>query len=383
MTRLVVADGSDLLVVQPGIARPLVRIAPHPSGRLANRQPVWSPDGTRLAWSAFDRRRSDAPTIVSVVDADGSGRVDHSLVFPAFYLHWRPDGRCIAALSDGPLGVELTLLDVESGTQQIVARGTPLFFDWSADNTLCVHLGRGSEHRLELIDESGGAVAVDRRPGRFATPAWTARGEFVVAIQTDGTGALALCAPDGAVRRELAVLRGLVRFAVSPDGRHVAYADTTEIPLGHPTLAGRMPPEERPDVPLATPDQLVVHDLDADVTYDVCEDAPIALAWSPDGSRLLYCTRVERGEPPLLQWFVWSPEGTVPLAMFRPSTAMTREYLPFADQYSRSRRWWAPDSSAFCFAGADLEGHDGVWVQPLDRRAERVSSGQVAFWSPR
>jgi hypothetical protein len=220
------------------------------------------------------------------------------------------------------------------------------------------------------------------RPGRFAAPAWTARNEFVVATQDDGTGTLALCGPDASVRRELAVLRGLVRFAVSSDGRRVAYADTTEIPLGHPTLAGRLPPEERPGVPLATPDQLVVHDLDTDLTFDVCDEPPVTLSWSPDATRLLYCTRVERGEPPLLQWFVWSEEGTLPLAMHRPSTAMSREYLPFADQYERSRNWWSPDSTAICFAGSDLEGHDGVWVQPLDRRAERVSSGQVAFWSP-
>jgi TolB protein len=383
MTRLVVADGSDLLVVKPGASRPLVRIPPHPSGRLANRQPVWSPDGARLAWSAFDRRRSDAPTIVSVIDADGANRVDHSLVFPAFYLHWRADGRQLAALSDGPLGIELTVLDLQTGDQHIVARGTPLFFDWSNDNVLCVPVGRGSDHRSELFTDDGECTEVVVRPGRFSAPAWSPRAEFLAAMQTDGSSSLAVFGADGAVRRELAVLRGLVRFAVSGDGRRVAWADTTEIPLGHPTLAGRLPPEERPGIPLSTPDQLVVHDLDADVTYDVADEPPMVISWSPDASRLLYCTRIERGEPPLLQWFVWSVEGTRPLAMYRPSTALAREYFPFADQYARSRTWWSPDSDAFCFAGSDLEGHDGVWVQPLDRRAERVSSGQVAFWSPR
>jgi Tol biopolymer transport system component len=383
MTRLVVADGSDLLVVEPGRNRPLVRIPPHESGRLANRQPAWSPDGRRLAWSAFDRRRADAPTIVSVIETDGSGRVDHELVFPAFYLHWRPDGRQLAALSDGPLGIELTVLDLASGEQRIVARGTPLFFDWSLDGTLCVNVGRGSEHRIELVEHDGDPMELPMRPGRFSAPAWSARAEFVALLQTDAASTLSLCGRDGSVRRELAMARGLARFAVSADGRRVAYADTTEIPLGHPTLAGRLPPQERPGVPLATPDQLVVHDLDSDRTFDVCDEAPITLSWSPDGTQLLYCTRVERGEPPLLQWFVWSEQGTLPLAMYRPSTAIAREYLPFADQYARSRSWWSPTGDAFCYAGSDLEGHTGVWVQPLDRRAERVSSGQVAFWSPR
>jgi TolB protein len=383
MTRILVADGSDLNVVRPGVTRPLVRIPPHPSGRLANRQPVWAPDGTRLAWSAFDRRRADAPTIVSVIDADGSNRVDHSLVFPAFYLHWRPDGRQLAALSEGPLGIELTVLDLSTHEQRIVARGTPLYFDWSRSGVLCVHVGRGSDHRLELVDENAAVTPVEARPGRFTAPAWSPRDEFVAAVQHDSAGVLAVVGRDGAVRRELAVLRGLARFAVCGEGRRVAWADTTEIPLGHPTLGGRVPPEERRGVPLATPDQLVVHDLDADVSYDVSDVAPLALSWSPDGRTLLYCTRVERGEPPLLQWFVWSEEGTRPLAMYRPSPALAREYFPFADQYARSRTWWSPDSQAFCFAGADLEGNEGVWVQPLDRRAERVSSGQVAFWAPR
>ncbi len=37
-----------------------------------------------------------------------------------------------------------------------------------------------------------------------------------------------------------------------------------------------------------------------------------------------------------------------------------RRYLPFADQYLRSLRLWAPDSSAFCFASRGRpSGEDG------------------------
>lgn len=383
MSVLVVLDGIDLTVVAPRGRRATVRIPPHPTGRLANRQPAWSPDATKLAWSAFDRRRADAPTIVSVVDADGSGRVDHELVFPAFYLHWKPDGTAVAALCEGPLGIELTLIELADASQHIVARGSPLFFDWSPDGALAVHVGQGSDHRLEIVESNDGHRPVSTRPGRFTTPAWRGADAFVAATQDDDQRLLSLLGIGGEKRRDFAVLRGMARFALSPDGGRLAWVDTAEIPLGHPTLAGRPSPTSRPGVPLAVPDRLVVHDLDDERQHTVSDQAPVAFSWSPDGTKLLYCERLERGEPPLLQWFVWSAGGVQPLAMFRPSALLAREYLPFADQYARSRTWWSPGSDAFCFAGADLEGHDGVWVQPLDRRAERVSAGQLAFWAPR
>ncbi|HEX7094687.1 MAG TPA: hypothetical protein VF183_02310, partial [Acidimicrobiales bacterium] len=288
MTRIIVADGTDLYVVRPGARRSHVRIPQHRAGRLANRQPVWAPDGTRLAWSAYDRRRADAPTVVSIVDANGEHRVDHELVFPAFYLHWRPDGRALATLSEGPLGIELTVIDVTDGSQRIVARGTPLFFDWAPDGTLCIHAGQGSDHRIQIVDGDATAIGVTGQPGRFTAPAWRGNDEVLVSLQVDGARTLALVGRDGTVRRELATTRGLVRFAVSPDGDRIAYVDSTEIALGHPTLAGRPDPPPRAGVPPAKPDQLVVHDLRDDTVVPVADEPPVALAWSPDGSKLAY-----------------------------------------------------------------------------------------------
>ena len=384
MTKLVVADGSDISVVDPRGGEQTARIPPHPSGRLANRQPVWAPDGKTLAWSAYDRRRSDAPTIVSIMDVSTGARADHELVFPAFYLHWRPDGRSLAALSEGPLGIELTVVDVADGTQRIVSRGTPHFLDWSSAGELCVHVGQGTDHRVEIVAGNGAldVMPIEQRPGQFTAPAWRGTDEFVVSLQFDGNRSIALVGRDGRVRRELAVARGMSRFAMSSDLRHLALVDSTEIPLGHPTLAGRPNPEPRPGVPLATPDRLVVQDLVDDTVHTVADQPPMSMAWSHDGTKLLYSVRIERGEPPLLQWYVWSVEGVQALSMFRPSSMITREYLPFAEQYARSRSVWSPDGTAFCFAGSDLEGHEGVWVHPLDRRAERLCSGHVAFWAP-
>src|SRR5690606_38232501 len=160
--------------------------------------------------------------------------------------------------SDGPLGIELTALDALDGRQTIVSRGTPHFIDWSPGGDLCVHVGRGSDHRIEIttVDHGLDVVPVEHQPGRFTAPAWRGSDEFVASLLIDGNRSLSLVARDGTLRRELAVARGMTRFAMSNDDRHLAWVDSTEIPLGHPTLAGRPNPELPPGVRLATPDHL-------------------------------------------------------------------------------------------------------------------------------
>ena len=64
---------------------------------------------------------------------------------------------------------------------------------------------------------------------------------------------------------------------------------------------------------------------------------------------------------------------------------MLLEYLRFFDQYAQSMTLWAPDSSAFTYAGVSESGEDGIWVQSLAEGAAavRVAPGVMATWSPR
>jgi TolB protein len=58
-------------------------------------------------------------------------------------------------------------------------------------------------------------------------------------------------------------------------------------------------------------------------------------------------------------------------------------YLPFFAQYTQSVTGWAPDSTAFAFAGG-IDGVRGVWVQLLDEavRPHRVALGDFVTWGP-
>jgi hypothetical protein len=46
---------------------------------------------------------------------------------------------------------------------------------------------------------------------------------------------------------------------------------------------------------------------------------------------------------------------------------------------------WAPDGSAFAYAGYNEAGEEGIWVQPaqLERQPVLVKDGVFATWSPR
>jgi TolB protein len=365
MSRLVVIDGADIRIVDPRNGHS-VGVPPHGTRRLMNRQPVWSPDGTRIAWSAFDRRQPDSPTFVSIVGVDGRARVDHAVVFPAFYLQWRPDGRAVAALGEGPLGLELTVIDVASGAAEILTRGTPLFFDWSPDGAVCANVGRGREQRLELHDGRNAPDPMQSlTPVPFSAPAWCSRAEVVVAVVSESRRVLAVVDRQAAIQRTIATLDGSVRFAATADAARVAWVETG----GGAT-------------PLPQPDRLQVHDLDDDTRHHLTDDPVVLFCWSPDRRALLYASMRERGESPLLQWHVWRDGATTPYGSFRPSGLFARDYLPFAEQYVRSMSLWAPDSRAFCYAGTDRDGNDGVWVQPTEGRLQHVTSGQFAAWSP-
>jgi dipeptidyl aminopeptidase/acylaminoacyl peptidase len=87
-----------LVDVASGTARPLV------TGRTAEASPAWSPDGSRIAFTANRRRDADiaARSGVYVVDVSSShvttlaGGNDASFVRPA----WLPDGSAVLALGD-------------------------------------------------------------------------------------------------------------------------------------------------------------------------------------------------------------------------------------------------------------------------------------------
>jgi TolB protein len=60
---------------------------------------------------------------------------------------------------------------------------------------------------------------------------------------------------------------------------------------------------------------------------------------------------------------------------------MLQDTFPFFPQYAQSVSFWAPDSSAFAYAGA-VGDEPGIWIQDLEGDAPtKVSDGTWVAWS--
>jgi tricorn protease len=130
-------DGAAALLT----ARGEVFTVPREDGRTVNlsrecgandHQPVWSPDGTRIAWLSDRAGEYD----LYVGAADGSGEARKLTTFADGYRHalrWSPDGRYIA-FTDQTL--TLQYIDMESGTITRVAKSNFENVDVSLHNKL-------------------------------------------------------------------------------------------------------------------------------------------------------------------------------------------------------------------------------------------------------
>lgn len=357
------------------------RVVSAGGGRSAQQQLAWSPGGRRLAWGRMEGRGSDQSRASLVTaDPDGADRVATALPTMPFYLWWRPDGRAVACLANGPQGIDLVLVE-PGGPAHVAVRGAPLFFSWAPDGRrLVCHV---DDDRLVVVDGQPGAVPsrpqeLCRAEG-FSSPGWVDDGIVADVAGDDGRRLLALLDPEtGSVRRSLARHDGWARV-VAVSGQRMALC------VG-PLDPGR---DRRVlvDDGEAIPEALTVVDLASGSLDVVLASPPVAAEWSPDGRRLLVLVAEQPATGmPLMRWLVW--EGAEPRAVgdpFAPTSWWARTELAFADQFSQSRRCWSPDGRSITYA-ARRNGRDVMVVQPVDvsrhNAAVEICPGLAASWSP-
>ncbi|HMK07594.1 MAG TPA: S9 family peptidase [Anaerolineales bacterium] len=165
---------------------PLPASWPTPVTRLGGDvgEPSLSPDGRHLAFTLSPREDLDRSEI-GVVPADG-GAVRRLTGSPAVVDHhplWSPDGTKLAFLSDRSGWHELYLIDAAGG------EATPLTklgadvteFDWSPDGRrIVLVVNRDGNARLQLIDPAGNDLGVLRDAGGWhSRPQWGPSGDWL------------------------------------------------------------------------------------------------------------------------------------------------------------------------------------------------------------
>ena len=355
--RLAVGSGPFVAVVNPDGSNGV--LVGGGDGVIAT-QPTWSNEGALLAWSEVTPNES----AITVFDPASGGSLSSRLEGPpAFYLQWNGSDQAIAYLRNdvGSDGIEAGA--VRPGDAPVVYdRGSPHFFSWAPERDFWVsHVG---DDRLAVVsfDE---VIDLPEPLGSFSVPQWIDEDRFLY-VDPDGLRTFDLRGTPG---ESFPTAAGTAAFTVDPTGTSAAYLEPTS-----------------DDVVGA----LRVVDLETGLVETVTTDSAVSWEWSPDGHRLVW-TGLDRADAAnLAKLHVWDLEvggeiSTTP--PFRPSELAITSYLPFFTQYAVSHTSWAPDSSAFAFAGS-IDGDTGIWVHAIGENgvgsvdAARVAVGDIAFWSP-
>ena len=381
------SDGTDRQLVTGNIRfSGLDPSSPEPETALFS-WPSWSPDNSRVLFSAVFSGEPFARAALLTADAQG-GRSTMLFTNPPgplsmvaqdspYYALWSPDGKHVAFLVGGDEdGLALYLAPSQGEREaQVITTGSPLYLAWSQDaQSLLLH--RQSNILRVDLDAPGTAFPMGPPSIDYRAPSWSPTSDAMAFLITDdgGNGALYTARFDGSRRTALATTRGFASFLWAPQGERIA--------IGH-----SLDPADR------TLHEVQVVDVDTkeSVTLAAQEEPVLAFFWSPDGSMIALVT--PNASRDSLQWQVVDSHtgATKKVVEFNPSSDLLT-VLVYFDQYTQSHQVWSPDSRYLLFTGTIPEpgsnagtGQRASQVFVVEVEGNRppipIDEGHLASWS--
>ena len=276
------------------------------------RNPAWSPDGTKIAY--YTHGTNDAYA-VHVVDADGSA--EPTLLRTGGHSpQWSPDGTRIAFYADG----EIHVIDADGQNERQVttdSHHSDEHFAWSPDSASIAYEHRSSIRVVDVAD------AADQDLGEGRKPVWSPDGTRIAYEHRSSIRVVDVA--DAAVQ-DLGVGREPVW---SPDGTRIAY---------HAWLHSN-------DADIYVVDADGTGDREQ-ITDNAVEDyKPV---WSPDGTKIAFTSHP------------WDYE-----IMTMKADGTDKRQLTDND-YEDSHPAWSPDGARIVYVGTPDGGDSEIFVMDAD-----------------
>jgi uncharacterized repeat protein (TIGR01451 family) len=232
-----IADGSDVRQITPdGDTNPTT------NALAQDREPAWSPDGTRMAFRSDRAGNND----VWVMNADGSGATNLTN-HPAAEgeMSWSPDGTRLVFRRDIPMsGEQLFVINADgTGETQLTSTGQSFRPDWSPDGTRIVFAGdRGAGEQIFVMNADGSnqPQQLTAAGGGQFDPAWSPDGSLIAFARESAVGAgdadiIVMTATGSAEQNITSSAPHEYYPAWSPDGSRIAIARTPPAPVSADT----------------------------------------------------------------------------------------------------------------------------------------------------
>ncbi|MFW2380987.1 MAG: hypothetical protein ACN4GZ_04440 [Acidimicrobiales bacterium] len=355
-------------------------------------QPVFSADGSVLAWTTLLSGGATGGVAFADVGADGSLSAPDVVAAPviSFYSVFAPGSSDrLAVLGNSRRGVGVAVVDRRDVATEVLDEGVPYFFVWNPEGTGFV--GHVDESLRQFdIDSGEGRDAFEVMPS-FRVPGLTADGATVYVVTQNLTGGSGMSEvlkvprdSDGTISSagSTAVARfdGLGSLTMSPDSSRVAIS--VEGALSTARVAFQSTP--------ALDRGLHILDTSTDEVTTITTSAVLGAFWAPNSELVATVAFDLIGDGNnWARWTVFDMTGAV--VSRSPRFLLSRDfvgaYLPFFDQYAESVSLWSPDSTRFVYSGESMAGDSGIWLHqlPFDSEGPKtylVGEGVVAFWSP-